>query len=358
MTTPNLLFCSGLASALADLGVGHACVSPGSRNTPLIAGLAAEPRIRKWPILDERSAGFFGVGLARATQTPVALVCTSGSAAAEYHPAVVEASQGEVPLIVLTADRPPELRGIGAAQTIDQVGLYGSSPVHAVDVAPPEASTTAQQAADLALEMVTAALTAAGPVHINLPFREPLLEAGQIARFPPVSPPPTTEPFIPDLTRLAGQLNGQRGLIVVGRSNDLTLPGAVDALAGAAGAPVLADPLSGLRFGTPGDLVLQCGDALAAAGLLDELVPDYVIRLGHIPTSKPIWTWIERNPQVPQFLAGTAGMDATRSATELLELSSRIAAVALREAIDTPAPPDWADFWLTADRTAARVMTK
>jgi 2-succinyl-5-enolpyruvyl-6-hydroxy-3-cyclohexene-1-carboxylate synthase len=206
--------------------------------------------------------------------------------------------------------------------------------------------------------MVTAALTAAGPVHINLPFREPLLEAGQITRFPPVSPPPTTEPLIPDLTQLAGQLNGRRGLIVVGRSNDPTLPGVVDALAEAAGAPVLADPLSGQRFGTPGDLVLHCSDALAAAGLLDELVPEYVIRLGHIPTSKPIWTWIERNPQVPQFLAGTAGMDATRSATELLELSSRIAAIALTEAIDTPAPADWTDSWLTADRTAARAMAK
>ncbi len=358
MTSPNLIFCTGLAAALADLGVAHACVSPGSRNTPVIAAFAAERRIRKWPVLDERSAGFFGVGLARATGTPVALICTSGSAAAEYHPAVVEAAQGEVPLLVITADRPPELRGIGAAQTIDQVGLYGSSPVHFVDVAPPDESTTAHHGAELAREVVTAALTESGPVHANLPFREPLLESGSVPNPKPVIPAPTADPPIPELSGLAGRVEGRPGLIVVGRSNNPRLPATVEALAQAAGAPVLADPLSGLRFGTPGDLVLECGDAIAAAGVFDQLAPEYVIRLGPIPTSRPIWSWLERNPQVFQILAGASGMDATRSASELLPYPSDTAAGALAAAIETAAPPDWADSWLAADSVAAQAIAE
>ncbi|MDJ0498183.1 MAG: 2-succinyl-5-enolpyruvyl-6-hydroxy-3-cyclohexene-1-carboxylic-acid synthase, partial [Acidimicrobiia bacterium] len=358
MTSPNLVFCHGLAAALADLGVEHACVSPGSRNTPLIAGFAAESRIRKWPILDERSAGFFGIGLARATGRPVALICTSGSAAAEYHPAVVEARQSDVPLLVLTADRPPELRDVGAAQTIDQVGLYGSGAVLFVDVPPPDESTTAQHGAELASRVVGVAREESGPVHINLPFREPLLDVGRVRPPQPVVPPPDPGPTDTDLSELAGRLNGQRGLIVVGRSSDPTLPPAVEALAHAAGAPVLADPLSGLRFADPGELVLGYGDALAAAGVLDELVADYVIRLGHIPTSKSIWTWLERNPQVPQILAGTAGKDATGSASELLPHSSCNTATALAGAIETPAPAEWMSSWLALDRIADRAISE
>ena len=358
MTAPNLIFCHGLATALADLGIEHVCVSPGSRNTPLIAGFAAEPRIRKWPILDERSAGFFGIGVARATGGPVALICTSGSAAAEYHPAVVEARQSDVPLLVFTADRPPELRNVGAAQTIDQIELYGSSPVLFVDVPPPDGSTTARHGVELAMQVVAAAQAAPGPVHVNLPFREPLLEAGRVAPSEPVVPPPDPEPDSFVLGEVAGRLNGRRGLIIVGRSSDPSLPAAVEGLAHAAGAPVLADPLSGLRFGDPGDLVLGCGDALAAAGVLDEFVADYVIRLGHIPTSKPIWTWLERNPQIPQILAGTGGKDATRSATELLPHSSYSAATALARAIDTPAPAEWAESWLELDRVASRAISE
>jgi 2-succinyl-5-enolpyruvyl-6-hydroxy-3-cyclohexene-1-carboxylate synthase len=358
MANPNLVFCHGLAAALADLGVEHACVSPGSRNTPLIAGFAGEPRIRKWPILDERSAGFFGIGLARATGKPVAVICTSGSAAAEYHPAVIEARQSDAPLLVLTADRPPELRGVGAAQTIDQIALYGSSPVLFVDAPPPDDSTTAQDGVALATRVVAAARAESGPVHMNLPFREPLLGVGSISGPAPVTPPPTQEPPSPDLGRVARRLDGRRGLIVVGRSNDPGLPTAVDALAKATGAPVIADPLSGLRYGATSDLVLACGDALATAGLLDELVPDYVIRLGHIPTSKSVWGWLERNPQVLQVLAGTAGQDATRSASELVPHTSRTVATALAAAIESATSEQWARSWLTADRIAAQAISE
>lgn len=358
MPNPNLSFATTLASALADLGVEHACISPGSRSTPLIAGFAAEPRIRKWPVIDERSAGFFGVGLARATQKPVALVCTSGTAAAEYHPAVVEASQGDVALIVLTADRPPELRNVGAPQTIDQIGLFGSSVRLFIDAPVPTAESM-ERAGDLAREAwMAATFSPPGPVHLNLPFREPLLEQQTLERRPFSVRPPAIPTFAPlDVFDLAKTIAGRRGIIVVGRSNDPTLPEAGTTLAAATGYPIFADPLSGLRHGRHAlNLVLGHGDALATAGAFDRLRPDLVLRLGHVPTSKSIWRWLETHPEVEQILMGTAGRDATRSATITLTEQPAQVAAALAESVPAAASSDWANGWRELDELAGKAI--
>ena len=180
---------------LVRSGVHHVCVSPGSRSTPLALTIAANPALKIWMHIDERSGAFFALGLARTLQEPVALLCTSGTAAANFLPAVVEAKSSGVPLLVLTADRPPELRDVGAAQTIDQNRLFGAHVKSFVDVALPEAS------ADLLRYIRVIACRAAaeakatppGPVHLNFPFREPLvpLATGRIRRN---CPPRTLKP--------------------------------------------------------------------------------------------------------------------------------------------------------------------
>src|SRR5438067_6285498 len=125
--TDTYLLLRALCDEFARCGMTHACTSPGSRSTPIVLSLVREVRIRCFSHIDERSAAFFALGAAKASGRPVALACTSGTAAANYAPAVIEAHEARVPLIVLTADRPPELRDVGAGQTIDQVKLYGSA---------------------------------------------------------------------------------------------------------------------------------------------------------------------------------------------------------------------------------------
>ncbi|HEY8675106.1 MAG TPA: 2-succinyl-5-enolpyruvyl-6-hydroxy-3-cyclohexene-1-carboxylic-acid synthase, partial [Candidatus Dormibacteraeota bacterium] len=167
-------FAATFVDELAAQGVDFACISPGSRSAPLAIALQRHPKIRVLVHIDERSSSFFGVGLAKATGKPVVLLCTSGTAAAEFHPAVVEASHSRTPLIVLTADRPPELRDVGANQAIDQQHLYGSAVRWFFDPgAPVESASGPRQWRRLAARAYAEA--AGGPVHINLPFREPLV---------------------------------------------------------------------------------------------------------------------------------------------------------------------------------------
>ena len=178
---PNSRAATVMMDEFARCGVAHACISPGSRSTAIVTGLLRARAVRPWVILDERSAGFFALGIARETRRPVVLVCTSGTAAANYMPAVVEASLSRIPLIVITADRPPEARDCRSPQTIDQVRMYGSHARWSVDLATPGAGldldsyyrTIACRAFATATEMP------AGPVHLNLPMREPLIDVSE-----------------------------------------------------------------------------------------------------------------------------------------------------------------------------------
>ncbi len=174
-------FVGAFVDELARSGVSQACICPGSRSTPLALLLRKHPAIRVWTHLDERSAAFFALGMAKALREPVAVVSTSGTAAVNFGPAVVEAFYAQVPLLVLTADRPPELRGVGAPQTIDQLRLYGPQVKWFVEVLLPEASEEAiRYARTLACRAAAVARTAAaGPVHLNFPFREPLIPVGE-----------------------------------------------------------------------------------------------------------------------------------------------------------------------------------
>ena len=353
---PNAEFASALAASLAALGLEDVCISPGSRNTPLTAAFAARPDVRDWSHHDERSSGFFAVGLARASGRPVALVSTSGTAAAEYHPAVVEALQSRVPLIVLTADRPPELRDVGAPQAIDQIKLYGDHVKWFHQGAPPDAEVI-RHAPGLAFHAwATAIEPPPGPVHLNLPFREPLLVSRSGALRKARSVPHTVgvgapQPGPHDLEVLADLLARPRCLFVVGALPDAATAAAIDTLASDAGAIVFADPQSRLRFGPTASTVIQTADLLTAEGALDLEPPDAVVRWGPVPTSKPVWRWLEQHLDVPQAVVDWGGhRDPLGSATHLVRSDPAATAAALRgpEGGSTP----WSQRWQDLDKLA------
>ncbi|MEZ5170802.1 MAG: 2-succinyl-5-enolpyruvyl-6-hydroxy-3-cyclohexene-1-carboxylic-acid synthase [Acidimicrobiia bacterium] len=288
-------------------GVRMAALAPGSRSTPLALALASDDRIRLEVFLDERSAAFFTLGCARGDGRPAVVLSTSGTAAANFHPAVVEADHGRIPLIVCTADRPAELRDVGAGQTIDQTHLYGRSVRWFCDPGPPEDRPGVGRVwRSLAARSVCEATAGIpGPVHLNLPFHEPLVPTGaplveapgRPGDRPWTSAVPGASPGDRAIEAVCAAVRGvARGVVVAGWGTDAGT-GAVGAFAGRLGWPVLADPLSGLRTGadstslatvTTYDLLLR-DDELA-----QRLLPDVVVQLGAVPTSKVAVSWLDR----------------------------------------------------------------
>jgi 2-succinyl-5-enolpyruvyl-6-hydroxy-3-cyclohexene-1-carboxylate synthase len=284
---------TALVDELARGGVRQACVSPGSRSTPLALALARDERITVHVHLDERSAGFFAGGIAKATGEPVAVACTSGTAAAELFPAVVEASQSRVPLIVLTADRPPRLRGTGANQTIDQVNLYGGYARRFLEAPVPTDEDIGVAWAETGRTAVGTALSRLGPVHVNCPFEEPLTPHGSLQGVPrrqdphPVASAVGEHATVSDVEEFFSRYGERDGVILVGGlPHPETL--SVLSLGKLLAWPVLAEPLSGLRLDAS-----DAGRALAAGqsligdrGWLDRHRPDVVVQVGATPTTR------------------------------------------------------------------------
>jgi 2-succinyl-5-enolpyruvyl-6-hydroxy-3-cyclohexene-1-carboxylate synthase len=315
-TNSNTALASAFVEELARCGLRQAVVSPGSRSTPLAVALWREPRVEVTVILDERSAAFFALGAAQASQAPVAILCTSGTAAANFHPAICEADESAIPLIALTADRPPELRGIGAGQTIDQLKLYGSSVRWFCEVGTHEADDEGLlHYRSTACRAFTAARgeVRPGPVHLNLAWREPLAPVkveGAVTATDPLAlegrdgrPLMATtqidlEPSAFLLDEMAAHIGDAiSGVIVAGRQLDPELREPLTHLARVSGFPILAEPTSQLRCG-PHDRshVIAAYDML----LRDEhfarsVVPDFVLRFGAMPTSKPLRAWLEES---------------------------------------------------------------
>ena len=370
----------GLVDELVHAGLGDAVVCPGSRSTPLALALRAHPGVRVRVLIDERSAGYFALGMARASRRAVALLTTSGTAAANLLPAVVEASLGRVPLVVITADRPAELRDRGAPQAIDQVRLFG---MHAkwfaeLPLLDGEDVTGRHVRAVAARAVATALAGPAGPVHLDIPFREPLVPDGPLG---PLAGEATTDVVagvrelgaeaLEGLARRLAQV--ERGLIAAGPQDDPDLPGALARLATALAWPILADPLSLARCG-PHDRshVLARGDQLLRPGSWrDRHLPDMVLRFGAMPTSKPFAALLEDRRPTLLVVDGDGGWrePAIVPAT-LVHADATATARALADALDAgdrppgggrlrpaPARPGrWLDEWLAADRAADRAM--
>ncbi len=379
-TTATYLLLRAFVDELARCGMSAACTSPGSRCAPLVLTLAREERLRCYSHIDERCAGFFALGLAKASGLPVAVACTSGTAAAELLPAVIEAHEARVPLLLLTADRPPELRETGAGQTIDQLKLYGGAAKWFFEVGTHEDASPARVRWIRALACRaywTALEGRPGVVHLNFSLREPLVTDATLpvdATSRPGGRPYVCRPPTPPVgeTRL-GELvaEARRGVLVAGRhERDTPLGSAAASFCEAIGWPLLADPLSAARRGACAvahyDALLR-DDSFAASHR-----PDFVLRVGDLPVSKPLRTWLAGLENVRQVALDPEGawQDPASVLSDSLALEPAAALSALTASTTTtagsktaqtepplfPADPDWLASWRSADEQAAEAI--
>jgi 2-succinyl-5-enolpyruvyl-6-hydroxy-3-cyclohexene-1-carboxylate synthase len=361
----NPAFAGVLLDEWVRAGVTDACVAPGSRNAPLTLALVADGRLRLHVHLDERAAAFFALGAARASGRPTVVCCTSGTAAAHLHPAVLEAHHGRVPLLVCTADRPPELRDTGAGQTIDQVGLYGDALRWFCDVeAPTDRPGVGEWWRALAARAVTmAAGPPAGPVHLNLAFREPLAPTGA----PPVDAPgrPEGRPWtvsaparrVLDAAALADLVAAVEanpdGIVAAGWGADLE-GSTLERFAAAAGWPVLADPVSGLRRGSA--VVSTYEALLRVPGFVPAHQPSVVLRVGAPPTSSRTAAWVAGVPE--QWLVDPDGawLDPAHTVTRRLPVDAAPMLDAVADALARRTGSPWWEGWFAAERRARRAL--
>ncbi len=375
-TTDTHRLLRAFVDELARCGMRAACTSPGSRSAPLVLSLAREPRLRCFSHIDERCAGFFALGLAKASGLPVAVACTSGTAAAQLLAPAVEAREARVPLLLLTADRPAELRENGAGQAIDQLKLYGSAAKWFVEVElPPDpAEAELRWIRSLACRAYARTLDGApGAVHLNFPLREPLVsdEEPQDDR----SGRSDGSPFVRVAAARGVSAPGERelaplreliaharcGVIVAGReerggAGGTSIGVAAADLARAAGWPLLADPLSGARRGDHAiahyDAILRVPAALAG------LEPDLVLRVGDLPVSKPLRGWLASLAATPQIALDPEGawQDPASVLTHNFALDPAAVLERLAAEHTAHADRDWAARWRAADELAAEAI--
>ncbi len=359
--TEAATFAATLVDEWVRSGVTDAVVAPGSRSTPLAMALAGDSRLHVHVHHDERSAAFTALGIAAATGRPCVVLTTSGTAAAELHPAAVEADLGRVPLVLCTADRPQELRDVGAPQTISQAGLFGSAVRWSSDVAAPDEHSLAA-ARSLASRAVCEAFgPPAGPVHLNLAFRDPLVgRAGPLPDGRTGGEPWHRRLVAPrriahdDAMRLAATCRGRPGVIIAGTG--IRHPEHVLLLAHTLGWPVLADPRSGCRV--PDRAVVAQFDAVVRSGAVEP--PEVVLRLGMPPASKELAAWVTRGhgvepPETCEIVIDEDGwwLDPAREAAYVVEADPSIAALELAPLLDDhPHPTAWLDRWAAADEAA------
>ncbi len=390
---PMYVYVGAFVDELQRAGVRNVVICPGSRSTPLAMAFAAQAGIRIWMHVDERSAAYFGLGMARQLRQPVALLCTSGTAAANFMPAIVEAKLTHVPLLVLTADRPHELRDNGAPQSIDQNRLYGTYVKWFVEVALPEATNAALRYIRTIAARAAASAQAipAGPVHLNFPFREPLTpEPIPGPSLPPVAqrdhvawqgrpnnapyvevrevplgaPTATTIGYLMDMV-----LGVRRGLIIIGPNDDPALVEPVVRLACHLGYPILADPLSQLRCGDHDQvMVLSSYDAfLRIDSFIESAQPELILRFGAMPISKPLLLYLKRYASCPLVIIDGHGgwEEPTQLASELIHANPAALCQSLLTALDqhdkseeieSSVSHEWLITWQEVDKVTRQTI--
>ena len=355
-------FCATLVDEWLHCGVRHAVVSPGSRSTPIALEIANRQEIEMHIFHDERSAAFAALGIAKASGVPAILVCSSGTAAVEFHPAVVEAHHSETPILICTADRPAELQGVGAPQTIDQQNLYGVAIrkfVNAEVADDSESHTWRHIARDL---FATSLGDVQGPVHLNLRFREPLM--GFATNLPPrdandaVITKKVALPSSRSLRKLNKALESENGLIIAGPENYRVE--SILRLAETLGWPIIADPRSGTRV--PNKLVVAGADAI----LRDEdfskrLRPDVVLRFGTLPASKVVNSWLSGSGANQVVITTTPSLtDPDRQCSlhivsDIDELCAGLVSVHSKESVRNRSL-SWLDKWVAAEDSAQKAI--
>ncbi len=357
-------YAASFVDELAQNEVKHVVVSPGSRSTPLALLLVEHPDIEIHINVDERSAAFFALGLAKALKEPVGLLCTSGTAAANYYPAVIEAFYSRVPLIVLTADRPHELRDVGAPQAIDQIHLYGRHVKWFVEMALPESTDGMMRYARTvgARAVATAAAEPAGPVHLNFPLREPLIpDLDQAKEYRQNKRTPSVLIDSGERSLSASQIEAvattlskaKQGIIICGELPHPEMKEVIVALAKKLAFPVLADPLSQLRSGSHDKAVII--DAYDTF-LRDETAkaafrPEVILRFGSMPVSKPLLLFMKKQKQaITLVVDGGAGWrEPAGLATNMIYSEEKDFCLRIAESITSSPDDEWLRLWQTVN---------
>lgn len=356
MTQALTVFLKAFLEGLKDNGVKEVVLSPGSRSTPLAVLIQADSELKCFMDVDERSAAFFALGMSKTLHRPVACVCTSGTAAANYFPAICEAEETQVPLIILTTDRPHELRHVGAPQTMNQTNLYGDKVKFSVEMPLPEESPNMlQYSYSQAFQLVNRALTVKkGPVHANFPFREPLLpdsEVGlpQIRRKKVYRSNKLLDKVM--LEELLKSLSDKKGWLVIGESSDINSTD-IMALADKLKWPVLTDPLANIR--TTGDRqpssIAHYDGILMNADLPDDFMPEVIIRMGRLSLSKSLNQLLTRFDGDYLLIDETGQIaDASHRATTILEINPQAFISQSLEVVQQSSEVAWLKKWQQLD---------
>lgn len=364
----NLLWATVIVDELARSGVENAVIAPGSRSTPLVIALAQHPRIKVYSLIDERSAAFFALGVGLATGKPAALLCSSGTATANFYPAIIEAHYSNVPMLVLTADRPHELRDSGANQTVDQVRMFGGHVLWSVDVAAPESNPSDVMMRSLRTLANRAYATArgpiGGPVHLNFPFRKPLeptpvpSDNTGVTGSPRNDERPYTAIFQGKVLPTVEQLDdicavierSSRGLVIAGPRTPQAIGPALARFAQATGYPVLADPLSGLRWSPDVDVIGSYDTFVPGSTLFDGV--DLIIHVGALPASKALEDVFVKNSVLNVVLVTDNGVwtDPYHRLSHLIHADAAAVFDGLAERVSSRiVDENWADAWLDAE---------
>ncbi len=353
----NFYWSTQFVRALYEQGVRHAVISPGSRSTPLTLAFAAHPGFEKHIIIDERSAAFTALGIGKGSGVPACLVCTSGTAVANYYPAIIEATQSGVPLLVASADRPPHLRGIGASQTIDQLKIFGNYPIFFHEVGEPKESNISLLRLERAAQQATrSAIVQAGVAHINFPFSKPFepnkeylkkiedenerhaKQSFQHHIKTVLTHVDVNEQFWSDL------VSSEKPVLIVGPSASENDRESINALAKTLNAPVLAEPGSNL----PSSKYTITGfdGFLRSETIKEQVKPDLILRFGEEPVSKALTLYLSDNSECTQirFIHHNLLDDESLTATKTIKLNGVLQIPEISGSAEKKWLKDWRKF--------------